>query len=233
MALPLERSQKNNNLSDQVITVYGRPKIGKSTLCSYFDDALFLATEAGLNHLEVFKVVVNSWEVFLKSCGDLAEGNHKFKTIIIDTVDNLVIYCSDYVCKKNKIDHPSELPHGKGWSLVTSELNRALVKLSGLPYGLVLVSHSKQEEIETKTQKYHRFTVDVGGKNKGVVLNMSDIILFMDSEVHEKKEVGVIRTKPSLYWEAGDKSKLLEENITYPLADPKVAFDKIKEKFNQ
>ncbi len=229
--LPTEKSKKNNNLSDQIILVYGRAKIGKSTLCSYFPDAVFLATEPGLNHLEVFKINITSWEGFLQACGELASGGHPYKTIIIDTVDNLITYCQDFVCKENGVGHVSELPHGRGWMLVTSEISRALVKLSSLPYGLIIVSHSKQEEIETKTAKFNSYTIDVSGKTQNIIMNLMDIILFMDSQMIDGEEIGVVRTKPSLYWSAGDKSKLLAESIEYPLDNPKVAYDVIAKAF--
>ncbi len=225
--LPLERSQKVTDLSKQVILIYGRAKVGKSTLCSQFDSPLFLATEPGLNHLEVFKVNINSWEKFLEACAEVAGGKHSFKTVVIDTVDNLLVYCSDWVCRKNRINHPSELPHGKGWHLVTSELHRALTKLSSLPYGLIMVSHCVQVEIETKTNKYSRWTINISGKNRNLFLNGADIILFIDSKMDEnKKEVRFIRTKPSMYWDAGDRSNLLPEEL--PLS-----YDKLKEHFKQ
>ena len=222
MALPVEKSSRIVELSKQVILVYGRAKIGKSTLCSQFDMPLFLATEPGLNHLEVYKVIVNSWSKFLEACKDIAEGKHKYKTIVIDTIENLIIYCSEYVCAEHNISHPSELPHGKGWHMVTSELNRALVKLSALPYGLVMVSHSVLEEIETKTKKYNRYTIAVSGKNRNIFLNMADIILFIDSQMSKDgEEVRIIRTRPSMYWEAGDRSNKLPE--TLPLDYQKLA----------
>lgn len=232
MLLPSIKSTKETNLARQVTLIYGRPKIGKSTFCSYYDHAVFFATEPGLNHLEVFKVNINNWHTFLEACGEIAGGKHEFKTIIIDTIDNLLVYCSDYVCKENDISHPADLPHGKGWSLITAEFTRAMVKLYGLGYGVVLVGHTKQEEVETKTKKYSRFTIDISGKNQNVILNGMDLILFMDSEMKDGVEVGVLRTKPSQYYEAGDKSKLLPESIYYPLDNPKVAYDAVIKAFN-
>ena len=212
MILPIQKSKKIVDLQKQVILIYGRAKIGKSTLCSQFDEPLFLATEPGLNHLEVFKVNCNSWERFLDACRAIAKGGHRFKTIVIDTIDNLIIYCSDYICRENGINHPSELPHGKGWHMVTYELQRALSKLASLPYGLIMVAHSTLEEVETKTKKYTRYSISISGKNRNAVLNMADIILFIDSEVSKDgEEVRVIRTKPSMYYEAGDRSNLLPE----------------------
>lgn len=210
--LPLQKSGKVTALEMQTILIYGRAKVGKSTLAAKFPSPVFLATEAGLNHLEVFKVNCNSWEKFLEACAELGTGDHKFKTIVIDTIDNLVIYCSEWVCKEHGIHHPSELGHGRGWHLITSELNRVLLKLSSLPYGLVMISHSIQEEIETKIRKYNRWTIAVSGKNKNIFLNMSDMILFIDSEVSKDgEETRLIRTKPSMNFDAGDRSGLLPD----------------------
>lgn len=232
MALPTTKSQKETSLNKQVMLIYGRAGLGKSTLCSYFDGAIFFATEP-LNSLEVFKENINSWEKFLEKCGEMAQGNHQFKTIIIDTIDNLIFYCTDYICRENKVDHPGDLPNGKGWTLVTNELNRALSKLYSLGYGVVLVGHVKLEEMETKTKKYTRFTINAGGQNRFVILNRMEIVLFMDSEIKDGAECGVIRTKPSLYWEAKDKIKLLPDNIYYPLNDPQIAFNTIQKCFNE
>ena len=77
--LPIEKSSKIDELSRQVILVYGRAKIGKSTLCSKFEAPLFLATEPGLNHLEVFKVNITGWQKFLEACAEIAEGRHQYK----------------------------------------------------------------------------------------------------------------------------------------------------------
>lgn len=229
--LPDSKTEVNVTLEDQIMLIYGRPKIGKSTFCSNLDKALFLATEAGLNHLKVAKVNLTSWDMFLDVCKELKDGDDRYDTIIIDTVDNLVDLCADYINAKNEISHPSELGYGKGWSDITKELKRVLTKLVAMPYGLIMIGHSKQEEIETKTSKYNRFTLTISGKNADVIKDMSDIILFMDSEMRDGEEIGVVRTKPSLYYDAGDRSNLLPENIEYPLSDPTKAFDVIKSKF--
>jgi hypothetical protein len=66
---------------------------------------LFLATEPGLNALEVFEAPITCWDDLLQACAEIAEGKHDFKTIVIDTVDNAYRMCADYVCKKFKIEH--------------------------------------------------------------------------------------------------------------------------------
>ena len=149
--LPTVKSKPKTEWENFTTLIYGAPKTGKSTLASQFDHPIFLATEAGLNSLETFNVAIDSWDKFLEVCGEIAQGKHEFKTVVVDTVDNLFSMCSAYICKKNNIQHESELDWGKGWKLVKEEFARAITKLSLLPYGLLLISHAEPEEIKTRT----------------------------------------------------------------------------------
>ena len=66
MTFTIKRSQKRQQLKDQIILLYGKAKIGKSTIASQFPDPVFIETEPGLNHLEVNKIPCYTWESFLK-----------------------------------------------------------------------------------------------------------------------------------------------------------------------
>ena len=92
----------------------------------------------------------------IEPAGNGPEGRHPFKTIIVDTVDNAYRMCADHVCAKFKIEHESDLGYGKSWALINNEFHRVHTKLAFLPYGLFLVSHSVEREIETRTGKYTR-----------------------------------------------------------------------------
>ncbi len=74
----------------------------KEHRCSHAENALFLATEPGLNALEVFEAPITCWDDLLQACAEIAEGKHDFKTIVIDTVDNAYRMCADYVCKSSR-----------------------------------------------------------------------------------------------------------------------------------
>ena len=211
--LPTTKTERIVDLNKQVILFYGTPKIGKSTIASKFDKPLFLATEPGLNHLDVFKVPINSWTKFLDTCQEIANGRHEFKNIAVDTVDNLLMYCTEYVCAREKINHPSDYDYGKGWSMVSKEFKRAMSKLALLPYGLIMVSHAKLEEVKTKSKSYNKMTLSVTGENRKVILAMADIILYITQEENEGVESRVMHASPSLYHEAGDRSSLLPSKL--------------------
>ena len=159
--------------------VYGQTKIGKSTFCSNSDDALFLATEPGLNALDVYQVPLQSWDDLLNACAEITEGKHPFKTVIIDTIDNAYKFCTDYIVKKYKIEHESDLGYGKGYALVNNEFQRVLTKLAFLPYGLFLISHAKEIEVDTRTGKYTRIVPTLPDKARKIVLGMVDMVLVL------------------------------------------------------
>ena len=105
VALPTQPSHRRTSLSEQTILVYAAPKTGKSEFASRFPDALFFECEPGLNHLEVFKIPTYSWEDFLGACKLVAGGDHRFKTIVIDTIDNAFKFCAEHVCGKHNIEY--------------------------------------------------------------------------------------------------------------------------------
>jgi len=216
--LPSIKTKPKSFLTDLTVLVYGPSKIGKSTWCSNADGALFLATEPGLNALEVFQVPILNWDDLLQACSEIAEGKHDFRTIVIDTVDNAYKMCSDYICKKFKIDHESDLGYGKGHALINNEFQRVLNKLAFLPYGLIMISHSQDRDIETRTGKHTRVVPTIPEKARKIVTGMVDLILFCDLEMRpgdDGKPVWqrVMRTKPSPNYDAGDRTGKLPEVI--------------------
>jgi len=192
--------------------------VHNSTWCSHAEGALFLSTEPGLNSLEVFQIPVRSWDELLAACGEIAEGNHQFKTVILDTVDNAYKMCAEYVCRKFKVEHESDLGFGKGYALTNNEFQRVLNKLAFMPCGLYLISHSQEIEMETRTGKYTKIVPTLPEKARKIVLGLVDMVLYCDIETTagpDGKMVArrVMRTKPSLNYEAGDRTGRLPDVI--------------------
>ncbi|MBX3387189.1 MAG: ATP-binding protein [Phycisphaeraceae bacterium] len=218
IALPTTRSTPTTSLATKTTLLYGQPKIGKSTFASQFPDALFLECEPGLGELSVFKIPTYTWDDFLAACRLVAAGEHNFRTIVVDTADNAFRSCSEHVCAKHNIEYEGDLPHGKGWSFVKSEWHRVLTRLASLPYGLVLISHAVDRQIETRTGEYTKTVPSLPDRARQVVLGLVDMILFCDT-VARKDERGqtavqrVIRTKPHPTYEAGDRTGRLPDTL--------------------
>ncbi|OYD06080.1 ATP-binding protein [Paludifilum halophilum] len=219
MLLPTEKKQPKQRLEDYSILLYGHPKIGKSTFCSQMDSPIFLATEPGLEALSVYEVKVPDWPTFLRACAELKteaekpEEERRFKSVIVDTVDNLWKSCAEYVRDKLEIQHESDLGYGKGYAMVRDEFFRAIRKLSLLPYGLVMTSHVNMTEVKTRTATITKAIPTLPKSGRDVVLGMVDIILYAESVETDDGEVRILRTKPSEKWEAGDRTGRLPANL--------------------
>ena len=215
--LPEKKTPKKTNLSDLTVLLYGMPKCGKSTWCSHADGALFLATEPGLNHLEVFQVPISSGEELQAALAEVARGEHGFKTVVVDTADNAFRFCVDYICAKHGVKHPSDLTFGKGHALVNNEFLRVLNKLAQLPVGVILTSHAQDREVEGRNGTYTKTTPTLPDGARKALLGFVDIIAFVDVEADKGSDGAattycrVVRTKPSMHYEAGDRTGRLPE----------------------
>lgn len=231
--LPMKKSKEGYSLETIRMLFYGPPKIGKSTFCSFFDRALFLATEKGLKGLDVFKVDITDWEEFVSAVNLLYIKEHDFKTIIIDTVDNLFKFCIEYVCKKNRIDHPSDSKWGKGWDLLQKEFEKPILQLSMSNYGLVFVSHEKEYEVSTKHLKYTKIGPSIPNQARKVIIPFVDIIgrcyieksPGLNDELVERRRICFT---PSENIEAGDRTGLMPESIPLKYAVFAKQFKKAK-----
>lgn len=217
MPLPTAKTPPKSSISDVSMLIYGPSKIGKSTFASQAPDAIFLATEPGLNALEVYQQQIRSWQEFLDACAELAKGKHEFKTVVIDTIDVLYRLCADHVCAKKGVDHESEGSHGKIYGLIKNEMYRVLTKLAHLPYGLILISHSQDRDLETRTGTITRTVPTLTESFRQIVIGLVDLILYCDVEVVSDQATGkkahrrVIRTKPAANYDAGDRFGVLPE----------------------
>lgn len=206
--------------------LYGPEKIGKTTFASQFEDAVILATEIGYKGLNVYATDIETWEDFLEATKEIVAGKHKFQTIIIDTADNLFKFCHDFVCKKYKMDHPSDEQYGKGWNLLKTEFQAPILRLSVSKYGLIFISHAEEREVKTRYSKIDKVQPSLGGQAKKIINPFVDIIGYCNFKTvkisdDEYKEKRIITFEPSEYITAGDRTGFLPP--TLPLSYKKFA----------
>jgi hypothetical protein len=220
MPLPRSKNKPVRRIEDLNILLYGRSKIGKSTWASEAQNALFLATEPGLNFLEVHEYPILEWENMLTAYKEIKNEKHTFNTIIIDTLDLAYQMCTDYICKKKAVSHPSDVKFGKVYSAILYELMQLLNGFAFLPYGLILISHTEdKEEHSRKTDKTSTKVVpSIPKKPCKAIEAFADLILYCSLEVTANPEgtqqlERVIYTKPSTDFLAGDRTGRLPPKL--------------------
>lgn len=219
MKLPTGKTKPTLDMSKLSMLIYGQPKIGKSTFCSRAEGALFLATEPGLNALETYNVTIDSWADMLEATDLIAKGKHNFKTIIIDTIDNLFGMCVDFICQRENIKNIGDLGYGKGYSMLDDEFKRIIFKLARLPYGLIFVSHAQQMEVPSRTGIIQRVVPTLPKRARKVIIGLVDIIgyaniITAENQNGQAAERRILQFTPTETVEAGDRTGRLN---TMPL----------------
>lgn len=178
--LPAAKTTPHVALVDQKILLYGLPKTGKTTFAAGAPEPLFLAFEAGLNNHSVFAKSIERWETAMEVVDALyaADGDYPYKTLVIDTIDMAYNLCSDFVCRKLGIPHPSDAPYGKGWGAVKSELIRFLNAVGNLPMGAILISHAKVLENTENGVVSYKATTTLSDSVHTVVTGFVDMIAY-------------------------------------------------------
>ncbi len=219
MKLPTKKTQPTIDMTKLSMLIYGQPKIGKSTFCSRAEDAFFLATEPGLSSLETYNLTIDKWEDALSVLAELARGKHKFKTIVVDTIDNLFDMCVDYICQRENIKNIGDLSYGKGYSMADDEFKRVINKMARLPYGVIFVSHAQTTESTSNHVTIQRIVPTLSKRARRFIIGLVDIIGYAsiitvsnpDGQIVERR---VLQFTPSENVEAGDRTGRLS---TIPL----------------
>lgn len=170
----------------QRVVVYGPEGIGKSTLASAFPDPVFLDTEGGTIHLNVTRFPQpERWEDILAFTAQLAQGEHSFKTLVIDTVDWLERLLIEHICQKFRKDGIEDFGYGKGYTYLSEEFSRFLQSLDVLRaqgMHLVMVAHSTIRKFEQPAAAgaYDRYELKLSKQCAPLLKEWCDLLLFVN-----------------------------------------------------
>jgi len=219
--------------------LYGRPKIGKTTLGSSFDGVYFLPTEPGYLSKKIRKTPINNWVTFKKFV-EFAEKHPKMvdrvKMWCVDTADILSKFCMQYTCGRAGIAHPTDQEWGKGWEDFRDEFTHWVLRLMVLPPGTLFISHETDREVISRSFKITRSTPALPSTTYKILNGACDIIAQMAYAPGKRPRKGAdmpmsrcLYFKPTETRDAGDRTGLLPDIIKFKTE--KTAVRKIVECF--
>ncbi len=206
-----------------LILVYGREKIGKSTLFSQFPDCYFISTEPGTKGLEIYETQVENWDE-LKQVVKLLKLTNKYPSVCIDTVDRAYDMCLDYVCRELNIDYPGEdeagkEDFGKSWKAVKKEFMAVIHEIIRTGRGVGFTSHATETEIKTKSgERYTRIFPSMGKQARTAIEALVDFFFYADYMRDENGDtVRVLITQGDETVWAGSRQGIAEMPPIMPL----------------
>ena len=185
MELPTSRVPATRK-SPRLLTLFGQSKVGKTTTLAKLDNCLIIDTEQGTDMVDAMKVNVNNLQEFMGVLKAIKSSDNQYRYIAVDTLDNIVHWMEDFVCKQEGVKTIGDLEFGKGYAIVRDNVMKIIGQLKELPTnGLILVGHRKKTLIATESDiKVNTSSLDLSGKLKNFIMADSDAIgyVFRDED---------------------------------------------------
>lgn len=225
MSVDIEESDGEVDLERSAFMFFGPPKIGKSTTASGWPNCVFLCTsKKEVKALKVPFILVNTHKKLVEAVDYLIENKKKlgYQTIVCDFLDAMWTNCIIYICKKLKIEHPSEAGYGKGVDMIDLEFKKLITSLIGSSYGCVFISHFQVKDVTTMSGVVQKISSTLPERARKIVIPLVSVIGFIDFKTVKIKDNGkvsykkkrVISFEASEFLEAGDRDGFLPDEIS-------------------
>lgn len=236
-ALEIQHSTGQVSIYKTSWVVLGLPKIGKSTLGSGFDGALYLCTsEKEVGSLTVPYLLINSWEKLLAVTDELINNRSKYaeyKFLVIDFVDAVWTLCVIAVCEKLGVAHQTDAQWGKGSDTIDTYFKKWVTTLVASEYGIIFISHVVQKDVMQAGGVITKTVCSLPPRARNILFPLTNVIACMEYKtVPIPQQNGktalvkkrVIRFEGNEYVEAGDRDGVLPKEIILS-SDPVTNFE--------
>lgn len=197
MAISLKSSIKKKTAAEEqpIITIYGVPKIGKSTLAAEFPRPIFIQTALGESvpaDVVADTIEVRKYDELCEAIGALVNEDHNYATVIIDSVTGLENLIRTEACARNGWKTVEDPGYGKGYKIAA---NIFLEYIDGImtlrnerKMAVVQLGHCDITRFESPTtDPYSRYRVNLHKDAADIIETNSDVIAFLNFKASIKK----------------------------------------------
>ena len=176
------------------MNIQGTDGIGKSTFASKADDVIFLQAEDGLKFIEAPRFpVAETWEDLLNQVRGLANEDHAFKTVCLDTTDAASILAERHACEKEGWEGIETPGFGKGHTKVKELWTHMLDGFQWLyqnkNMNVILLSHVAVKPFnDAINEPYDRWEMRCHKQVNALIKDWVDFNFFANFEVNLQKD---------------------------------------------
>jgi hypothetical protein len=185
-----------------LLGVGGGPGVGKSSLGASMPDPIFITAENGTNFLNVARFPTpKKWPDVIECLDLLAKEKHKYKTLVIDSMDWIEMLVHSYVCETNKPTRVysielAENGYGKGYIKAFNYFIEMKNKLELLrlenKMNILLIFHNEMKEIYDPINlvSHVRNQIKMHKKTSAMFIEFLDALFFATFKTFAKEEQG-------------------------------------------
>lgn len=186
----LEQVHSGRRYRPPRLLIYGTEGIGKSTIASQSPSPIFIPTEDGLDQIQCDSFpLARSFEDVLTYLTALANEEHAYQTVVIDSADWLERLIFDHVCKQygaksiEKVDGG----YGKGYTHALTQWRQIIDALRYLREHkgmiVILLAHAKIEKFtDPESTPFDRFSPRLNKNATALLCEWCDAILLATRE---------------------------------------------------
>jgi len=175
------------------IMVYGRPGVGKTTFASKANEPIFIQTEDGADVAGSARFSkAESFEDVDTALDTLINEEHKFKTVVVDTLDWLAPLVFEKTVAEGKtnpnyktkgLTSIEDFGYGKGYEYADMHFRSLLEKLNKLRMNkgmaVIMLAHSELKRYEDPASEgYDRYMPKLQKKVAATCMEFCDIVGF-------------------------------------------------------
>lgn len=214
--LPTEKSKPNFTMKAKTIIINGAAGIGKTTMLNKLDNHIVLDTQRGTGSLESFSVQITDWKSALAVKEELCKTKNAFEAVSIDMAGDLVKFAETHVCERNKVQHISDLPFGKGYQELKQLIYDFTMDFMKTDKTVIFVTHPKEKILKTKTTEFTVMQTSLPTQIQDLLFGLADFNFFCYATTDNKR---MMRTKPHKNVEAKDRTGKLPEVMPMDMSE--------------
>lgn len=197
MSFDLSTLESNPTIRPPRMILMGVEKIGKTTFAAGAPAPVFIPIrgEEGVDDLAVARFpTVSTFAEMMDALQSLAEQEHEFETVVIDSVSTLEPLVWDAVCKAAGVDSIEKVGGGFGkgyieavnkWRTIMDALD--ILRAKGM--ASILIGHVTVRTFSDPTsESYDQYQLDLNRHAGAALMRWSDCILFANSKAIVRKE---------------------------------------------
>lgn len=226
--LPESKKVKRDTTAGLSIYIYGPPMVGKTWFANKFPKALLLNTDGNIKYVDSPNKDFNTWEEFKDTVNEIVKGDHDFRTIVVDLLEDVYDMCRVHYYEELGIIHESDLGYAKGYDIIRTDFLGTIKKLCRTPYNVVLISHESERTTKNRIGKeVTNYSPNLSDKVANKVAGMVSLVSRVVKEVREDEtEIRMLKIIPnSNEFGGGRPPSATKEKIELEYEEFKKLFD--------
>ena len=197
VVLPTERLPAKRR-NPKFMILFGKPKVGKTTMMSMLDNNLIVDLEGGSEYLSAMGVQARS----IKDMGDIVTalkeeneklGTYKYQFITIDNASRLEDMALPYALRLYKETPMGKhfngdvrtLPNGAGYFYLRQAVKNVIEMFAELAPHLILIGHTKDRSINVEGEEMTEMSIDLVGKLGDILCGDADAVGYVSRRKNE------------------------------------------------